>query len=348
MRHRWRTQAGVAAETAASVAEPTTEEATVSGDDQGEEDVGSGGDPEHLIIEDEFLDSAEELREHFDSRFAEPRQIRMDRFVWDYWHVPNQYTLIRTPAEDFFPRTLYESLEDALLSYGENKLGCRSISPVWLSYYVDGCSQELHADNPHGPWAFVLSLTDWERRRFSGGETMILQPHVLDYWRGFEARRGMELEDLVTQVEPDFNRLTVFDPRLPHGVRPVRGTQDPREARLVLHGWFTEPTPFFTGALEEHEAVASLNAALEPLFEEVATFSPSTGTTTVRLTISGSTGAVTDLEWLTDTLIEVPGGDEPGAVRDQVQRTIVRHLGGATFPTSDKGDTYLTMPFVFD
>lgn len=67
----------------------------------------------------------------------------MDRFVWDYWHVPNQYTLIRTPAEDFFPRTLYESLEDALLSYGENKLGCRSISPVWLSYYVDGCSQVI-------------------------------------------------------------------------------------------------------------------------------------------------------------------------------------------------------------
>lgn len=42
--------------------------------------------------------------------------------------------------------------------------------------------QELHADNPHGPWAFVLSLTQWEGRPFSGGETLILQPHVLDYW----------------------------------------------------------------------------------------------------------------------------------------------------------------------
>ena len=70
----------------------------------------------------------------------------MDRFVWDYWHVPNQYTLIRTPAEDFFPRSMFESLEDALLSYGENKLGCRSISPVWLSYYVDGCSQVIIND----------------------------------------------------------------------------------------------------------------------------------------------------------------------------------------------------------
>lgn len=48
--------------------ELTLEDATVSGEDSEEQDVGSGGDPEHLIIEDDFLDSAEELREHFDSR----------------------------------------------------------------------------------------------------------------------------------------------------------------------------------------------------------------------------------------------------------------------------------------
>jgi hypothetical protein len=28
-----------------------------------------------------------------------------------------------------------------LLAYGESKLGCRAISPIWMSYYVDGCSQ---------------------------------------------------------------------------------------------------------------------------------------------------------------------------------------------------------------
>ena len=48
-------------------------------------------------------------------------------------------------------------------------------------------------------------------------------------------------------VEPRFNRLTVFDGRYPHGVRPVEGTRDPLKARLVLHGWFTDPTPFFEG-----------------------------------------------------------------------------------------------------
>lgn len=51
----------------------------------------------------------------------------------------------------------------------------------------------------------------------------------------------------MTLVPPLFNRLTVFDPRYPHGVRAVEGTRDPMKARLVLHGWFTEPTPFFDG-----------------------------------------------------------------------------------------------------
>lgn len=76
---------------------------------------------------------------------------------------------------------------------------------------------------------------------------MILQPHVLNFWQDFSADRGMELRDLVTLIEPKFNQLTVFDPRFPHGVRPVSGTRDPLKARLVLHGWFTEPSPFFTG-----------------------------------------------------------------------------------------------------
>ena len=27
----------------------------------------------------------------------------------------------------------------------------------------------------------------------------------------------------------------------------VSGTMDPREGRIVLHGWFTSPSPFFSG-----------------------------------------------------------------------------------------------------
>ena len=74
-------------------------------------------------------------------RFANPLDLSAERFVWDYWHVPDQYTLLRTPADQFFPEEAYQQLEDALLQYGEEHLGCRGMSPVWLSYYVDGCRQ---------------------------------------------------------------------------------------------------------------------------------------------------------------------------------------------------------------
>ena len=93
----------------------------------------------------------------------------------------------------------------------------------------------------HGPWAFVLSLTRWEERRFSGGETMLLAPSTLSHWATHSSDAVVERSDLMQLVEPAFNQLAVFDPRVPHGVREVRGCRDPRAARVVLHGWFVEP-----------------------------------------------------------------------------------------------------------
>ena len=137
--------------------------------------------------------------------------------------MPGQYTLLRTPAQDFFDAKLFRraalarcafrpfrgaltsarlacsKLEDALLQYGREALGCGGISPIWLSYYVSGCRQELHADVPHGPWAFVLSLTP-QQRAFTGGETMILQPHVLDYFRDFDPSRVVEAPQLLVRL----------------------------------------------------------------------------------------------------------------------------------------------------
>lgn len=47
----------------------------------------------------QFLPAARQLRDVFDERFAEPRSNAPERFLWDYWHVPDQYTLIRTQAK---------------------------------------------------------------------------------------------------------------------------------------------------------------------------------------------------------------------------------------------------------
>jgi hypothetical protein len=106
---------------------------------------------------------------------------------------------------------------------------------------ADGCGQQLHCDSHHGPWSFVLSLTDWEGRKFSGGETMVLSDLTLNFWSHFSADTVIEKDQLMTTIEPHFNQLTLFDPRMPHGVQTVRGVNEPTEARIVLHGWFMEP-----------------------------------------------------------------------------------------------------------
>ena len=72
------------------------------------------------LVRDGFSADAKALRGVFDERFADPRSTRADRFVWDYWHVPNQYTLLRTPAWEYFPEPLYERFHEALVLWGDD------------------------------------------------------------------------------------------------------------------------------------------------------------------------------------------------------------------------------------
>src|SRR5215203_5428561 len=121
-----------------------------------------------LVVPD-FLPEAEKLRTAFDERFADPRSTDPERFVWDYWHMPEQYTYLRTYGDRYFPEVLTTALMERLREWGREVLGCGSVSPPWFSYNVEGCVQELHADVPHGPWAYVFSLTRWDERGFTGG-----------------------------------------------------------------------------------------------------------------------------------------------------------------------------------
>ena len=267
---------------------------------------------------------------------------------------PYQYNLVRTSAEEFFGKELYGELCDALTDYGQKNLGCNSITQPWLSYYVDGCEQRMHTDSWHGPFAYVLSLTEWENREFTGGETFILAPQVLDYWRGIDISKGLEEKNLLQEVEPKFNRLTIFDPRFPHGVRQVRGTRDPVKARLVLHGWFTDlGTPFYTGGLVEEDATGPLNEALEPLYEELSqATSRATGILNVRITVKGSDGTVSQVQAVADTLVpdpeELAEGESAEDVRGAILEIIDKSMRSTQFPPSLSGqDTIITLPFEF-
>ena len=296
-----------------------------------------------MLTVDSFAAShGEALRDHFDERFAEPRRARGDRFVWDYWHVSGQYTALRTPAYTFFPSSLYRRFHEELVWWGRRTLGCHDISPPWLSVYVEGCRQELHGDLPHGPWAFVYSLTHWRKRQFRGGQTLLLREEVLDYWRDFQSERGVEEPQLVQEIEPRFSRLVVFDPRRPHGVRRVEGTHDPRHGRLVIHGWFVQPRPFVEGPLPARAAKPAIEAATEAIAPFLESGLPISGMLSIRLTVA-STGDVKRAELLSDTTRVAGEWDKE---RKSMVRAVTNQLARVHFSRA-KGPSTITLPLVF-
>ena len=111
----------------------------------------------HFSVHKNFFPEAKKLRAEFDQNFSNPRGTDSKRFVWDYWYFEDQYHLIRTPAFYYFTKKIYQNFHSQLVQWGRENLGCHDISPPWMSYYVDGCYQNLHSDVPNGPWAFVYS-----------------------------------------------------------------------------------------------------------------------------------------------------------------------------------------------
>jgi hypothetical protein len=286
-----------------------------------------------------FFAEADAMRGVFDQRVGPSRGADPARFVWDYWHVPGQYSYFRTHTRRFFRPDLCRRFTAAVRQWGETHLGCSRISEPWLSYYIDGCRQELHTDVPIGPWAFVFSLTRWEERRFTGGETLLVGADVLDYWTGFDANRPLEANELLARLPTRFNQLTVFDARVPHGVARVEGTHDPTESRIVVHGWFLAPSLSVRGALRPSEAAPTIAQIRGDWRGLLARAGGVTGIATWRLRVS-TEGSVVAAPLVADTLVATSSGARcPADVLDDVHR----RLCAAEFPRSS-GETVVTLP----
>lgn len=295
----------------------------------------------HYLLKERFYDRAEDLRKHFEQNFATRKDISPQRFVWDYWYVENQYKLLRTPAYEYFPEKVYYPFHKFLVNWGRENLGCHDVSPTWLSYYIDGFSQNMHSDVPHGPWAFVFSLSP-HKRKFTGGETFILKPQVLNYWNHFLEDMDHEENSFVEKIPANFNRLVVFDPRFPHGVTEVRGTQDPLQARLVIHGWFVEPRPYVVGPLTTLQTQRVLEPAIHQLSQALQDVGPIHGTMSLRLEVAKS-GTVSSLRWLTNTIV----GLENNAVQTKlVIKLISRICSSMKFPKAQRASS-VTVPLLF-
>lgn len=216
-----------------------------------------------LIIVPNFSRVARALRREFDTAFGDPLRATASRFVWDYWNLPGQYTLLRTAPSSVFSHQSLASFSDELSAWAQENLGLSTISEPWLSCYVEGCEQRFHTDAAHGPWAFVYSLTPpIFAKKAQGGFTRIARD-----FGSPQLQRPREELDLFCDVDSRFDRLVVFDPRRPHAVERVRGVQDLREGRLVIHGWFTDPQPFYTAKLSKRVATEALTILEEAVSE---------------------------------------------------------------------------------
>ncbi|MCE3011077.1 MAG: 2OG-Fe(II) oxygenase, partial [Proteobacteria bacterium] len=191
----------------------------------------------------------------------------------------------------------------------------------------------------HGPWAYVFSLSPKDLL-FKGGETLLLKPEVLSYWKNFGSSQDRERSSFLETISPNFNRLIVFDPRIPHGVTRVSGVSDPREARLVIHGWFTEPKTYLDGYLPEEAAESALNQAFDLIQELCAQAEPFAGTLSLQVKVT-TAGTVSSVVPATNTL-KTLNGEEPRVFL----KSLLKIYSKLKFPKS-RGATQMTIPLIF-
>lgn len=87
---------------------------------------------------------------------------------------------------------------------------------------------------PSPRWTRKRLLIGWRRERrerrqpCSATQTVLLRPEVLDFWGSVDVGQRQEFGELMEVVPALFNRLVVFDPRIPHGVRRVQVSRERR------------------------------------------------------------------------------------------------------------------------
>ncbi|OFZ31722.1 MAG: hypothetical protein A2622_03875 [Bdellovibrionales bacterium RIFCSPHIGHO2_01_FULL_40_29] len=296
---------------------------------------------ENFNVHRNFYPKSKELRAEFESHFKNAKSTDAKRFVWDFWYDEDQYHLIRTPAFYYFSKKSYQNFHSHLVQWGRENLGCHDISPPWLSYYVDGCFQNLHSDVPHGPWAFVYSLTP-NKKEFRGGETLILKNQTLNYWSKFMDQKDHEFGSFVDRIPSRMNELVVFDPRFPHGVTEVKGTRDPLKSRLVIHGWFVNPRPYVVGGLSTTQVQKSLQPQFEQLNSILSEIDLMNGTLSCRLQIR-PTGSVQSYTLISNSVLSVIGNESD---QKYLQKELKTLFSKTEFPKT-KTASVITIPLIF-
>ena len=298
---------------------------------------------ERFVIVPEFFGRASEMRGCIDRHFSEPyRQSADTHQVWNYWFVPGLYTYLRTTPNKVIDNALVEDFVRRLKLWALEQLGLSVVTAPLLSMYVDGCRQGIHNDSENGRFGYVFSLTRWDDRHFTGGETILFSEEP--YMGTLRMTRHGASTSFLDSVPARFNQLLVFDDRVLHAVERIEGGMNPLDSRVVLHGHIQDGGAVIEGSL----TTADVEAAFLPTAETIerwaaAAFPGLHGVVSFRLEFA-SDGTITSLNRLIDRLF-VTRGSQPAP--GEVASAIGERIRPIRMPSSH-GTSRLFVPFVFD
>lgn len=254
----------------------------------------------YIVIEN-FYDEADALRAGFEKHFSEPQRHTNNHQVWNYWHVPDLYTYLRTLPEKIMPAEIVQRFTQHLNHFAMANLGLTFSHTPWLSLYVNGCGQGLHNDSRNGQLGFVYSITKWDERNFLGGETILFKDE--NYWGTERIKQSGSGPAFYDTVPAKFNQLLIFDDRVIHGVASVQGTMVPQQGRVVMHGHLEAGNMMLSGPLQIEAALPAFRPALDRVVAMAKEIEPQFhGFATLRLMIEPG-GAVSALKTLVDRIL---------------------------------------------
>lgn len=287
---------------------------------------------QHVVCD--FFEEAGTMREALDERFKNPYK---NNIHWQYFCDPQMYAYLRAVPQTVFSKDIFNGFMRRLRQWCMENLGLAPMNLPYLHLMVNGCKLGLHSDFHNGVFGYVYSLTNWEKRKFSGGETLLMRDGVPSY-----KKHHVHGEVLYELIPARFNQLLVFDDRIVHGTPVVEGSMDPLEGRIAMVGHIRATSPVVDGDIKWTDARRVVLEMLPNLRERIRSYRDVQGTITFKLRVRPA-GMVESISTLTDNLVTAAAGYELSESVESVRSIVQQLILGLRFP-SVHGPSAIVVP----
>jgi len=283
----------------------------------------------------DFFGEAEAMRQSLDDCF---KNTYTQKVNWQYYCDPQIYTYLRTAPREVLPEAVFSRFMTRLRQWCMDNLGLVPVGMPFVHLMVNGCRLGLHSDFHNGAWGYVYSLTRWEGRKFTGGETLLLRDGIPSY-----KRHHVHADALFELIPAHFNQLLVFDDRIVHATPTIEGSMNPLDARIALVGHIRATSPVVVGEISGAQVRKVILEALPRIRDRIRNYRDVQGTITYRLTVGGN-GSVDALTTLTENIITPSVGYDHSDAVTAVKSIVQQEMSGLRFPPSPSSKSFITVP----